>query len=103
VNRPSETLTAFILTMVGAAIQVLQQFYPEVAAKITPNITTAIVTTLAWTATIVTYFVTRRLRSPDSPLVSEADGSVSKDATLVDAIDEGLMAKARRSPPAKAT
>lgn len=78
-NRPTETLTAAIASLVAAAITIIAAFYPEVAEKITAEVTAAIVLILAWVATVVTYFVARRLRNPDSPLVSEADGSVSSD------------------------
>jgi len=78
-NRPTETLTAAISSIVAAALAILTAFYPEVAAKITAEVSAAIILGLAWVATIVTYFVTRSLNSASSPLVSEADGSVSKD------------------------
>ena len=79
-NRPTETLTAAISSLVAAAITIIAAFYPGVAEKITAEVTAAIVLVLAWTATIVTYFVARRLRNPDSPLVSAPDGSVTTSA-----------------------
>lgn len=76
--RPTETLTALVNTLVGAATGVIIAFYPQTAetlGKATPGI----VILLAWVATVVTYFVARRLRNPESPLVSSADGSVQHE------------------------
>lgn len=78
-NRPSEVLTAVVSSLVAAAITILAAFYPEVAEKITAEVTAAIVLLLAWTATIVTYFVSKRLVSSASPLTSAPDGSVYKE------------------------
>ena len=76
-NRPTETLTAAISSIVAAVLTIIAAFYPGVAEKITAEVTAAIVLILAWVATIVTYIVARRLRNPDSPLVSAPDGSVT--------------------------
>ena len=75
-NRPTETLTASVSTLVAAVLTILSAFYPGVAAKITAEVSAAIVLLLAWTATVVTYFVTKQIRAEDSPLVSRKDGSV---------------------------
>lgn len=77
-NRPSETLSAAIASVVAAVISILAAFYPEVAEKITAEVAAAIVLILAWTATVVTWVVSRRLVSVDSPLESAPDGSVVK-------------------------
>ena len=79
-NRPSETLSAAIASIVAAGISILAAFYPEVAAKITAEVAAAIVLVLAWTATVVTWIVSHKLRNPESPLVSLPDGSVGTAA-----------------------
>ena len=77
-NRPSETLSAAISSLVAAVISILAAFYPEVAAKITAEVSAAIVLILAWTATLVTWIVSRRLTDPASPLYPAPDGSVRR-------------------------
>jgi hypothetical protein len=78
VNRPTETLTAAVSSIVAAVISILVAFYPEVAAKITAEVAAAIVLVLAWVATVVTYFVSRRQTDPTSSLAAAPDGSVVK-------------------------
>ena len=80
-NRPTETLTAALSAVVAAALVLLEAFYPELAAKITAEVSAAIMLLLGYAATIVTYFVTRRLRSGTSPLQSTADGSITTEPT----------------------
>lgn len=82
-NRPTETLTAIVNSIVAAVIGILVIYHPEWAENL-GKATPYIVLLLAWIATAVTYFVARRLRNPDSPLVSAPDGSVTTVPALLE-------------------
>ena len=75
-NRPTETLTAIVNSIVAAVIGIVVVYKPEWAADL-GKATPYIVLLLAWIATLVTYFVTRRLNRPDPTIVSLPDGSIA--------------------------
>jgi Na+/melibiose symporter-like transporter len=76
-NRPTETVTAAVASVVAAVLVILQAFYPEAVEKVDANVTAAIVLLLSWTATVVTWIVSRRLT--EGSLVSRDDGSVTSE------------------------
>ena len=74
-NRPSESITAIVGSVVGAILILVSAIWDvEVGAEVSG----AIVVLVSWTAALVTWFVAKRQRSGD--LGSAVDGTVKPTA-----------------------